>query len=159
MNVITFSIHWLCHWVTVMDSYMLIHKWYSVIQFRLFRFYGPKYPVGPQLNTKMSSYQYRKSYGGDKTVIRSSYLHNGKLGEWSKWPLNSESHCYDNTLIYTKYITPFKSLYMNSVNLTTVSNIFFNHDISCQQLLHFHWSNLWYTGKTGQYQTTQKHLA
>ena len=28
-------------------------------------------------NTKMSSYQYRKSHCGDKTVVRLSYLHNG----------------------------------------------------------------------------------
>ena len=28
-------------------------------------------------NIKMSSYQYRKSHCGDKTVVRSSYLHNG----------------------------------------------------------------------------------
>ena len=32
---------------------------------------------GPQFNIKMSSYRYRKSLCGDKTVIRSSYLHNG----------------------------------------------------------------------------------
>ena len=32
---------------------------------------------GPWLNIKMSSYRYRKSHCGDKTVIRSSYLHNG----------------------------------------------------------------------------------
>ena len=32
---------------------------------------------GPWLNIKMSSYQYRKSHCGDKTVVRSSYLHNG----------------------------------------------------------------------------------
>ena len=32
---------------------------------------------GPQLNIKMLSYQYRKSHCGDKTVVRSSYLHNG----------------------------------------------------------------------------------
>ena len=31
---------------------------------------------GPRFNIKMSSYQYRKSYCGDKTVVRSSYLHN-----------------------------------------------------------------------------------
>ena len=30
-----------------------------------------------RLNIKMSSYQYRKSHCGDKTVVRSSYLHNG----------------------------------------------------------------------------------
>ena len=28
-------------------------------------------------NIKMSSFQYRKSHCGDKTVVRSSYLHNG----------------------------------------------------------------------------------
>ena len=31
---------------------------------------------GPWFNIKMSSYQYRKSHCGDKTVVRSSYLHN-----------------------------------------------------------------------------------
>ena len=32
---------------------------------------------GPWFNIKMSAYQYRKSHCGDKTVVRSSYLHNG----------------------------------------------------------------------------------
>ena len=32
---------------------------------------------GPWFNIKISSYQYRKSHYGDKTVVRSSYLHNG----------------------------------------------------------------------------------
>ena len=32
---------------------------------------------GPWFNIKMSSYQYRKSHCGDKTVVRSSYLHDG----------------------------------------------------------------------------------
>ena len=32
---------------------------------------------GTWFNIKMSSYQYRKSHCGDKTVVRSSYLHNG----------------------------------------------------------------------------------
>ena len=32
---------------------------------------------GPWFNIKLSSYQYRKSHCGDKTVVRSSYLHNG----------------------------------------------------------------------------------
>ena len=30
----------------------------------------------PQFNIKISSYQYMKSHCGDKTVVRSSYLHN-----------------------------------------------------------------------------------
>ena len=32
---------------------------------------------GPRFNIKMPSYQYRKSNCGDKTVVRSFYLHNG----------------------------------------------------------------------------------
>ena len=35
------------------------------------------YGSGPRFNIKMSSYQYRKSHCGDKTVVRSSYHHNG----------------------------------------------------------------------------------
>ena len=33
--------------------------------------------AGSWFNIKMSSYQYRKSHCGDKTVVRSSYLHSG----------------------------------------------------------------------------------
>ena len=32
---------------------------------------------GPWFNIKISSYLYRKSHCGEKTVVRSSYLHNG----------------------------------------------------------------------------------
>ena len=35
------------------------------------------YEAGPWFNINMSSYQYRKSHCGDKTVVRSSYIHNG----------------------------------------------------------------------------------
>ena len=37
---------------------------------------GRMYP-GPWFNIKMTSYQYRKSHCGDKTILRPSYLHNG----------------------------------------------------------------------------------
>ena len=33
--------------------------------------------TGPRFNIKMSSSQYRKTLGGDKTVVRSSYIHYG----------------------------------------------------------------------------------
>ena len=36
-----------------------------------------KEPPGGWINTKMPSYQYRKSHCGDKTILRPSYLHNG----------------------------------------------------------------------------------
>ena len=32
---------------------------------------------GPRFSIKMTSYQYRKSHCGDKTVVRASYLHSG----------------------------------------------------------------------------------
>ena len=32
---------------------------------------------GPQFNIETTSYQYRKSHCGDKTILRPSYLHNG----------------------------------------------------------------------------------
>ena len=32
---------------------------------------------GPRFNINMTSYQYRKSHCGDKTILRPSYLHNG----------------------------------------------------------------------------------
>ena len=52
------------------------------------------------INIKTSSYQYRKSHCGDKTVVRSSYLHNGisYTGKMTSlyWfaPLVSASMCY-----------------------------------------------------------------
>ena len=39
--------------------------------------WGRKKHTGPWFNIKMSSYQYRESHCEDKTVMRSSYLHNG----------------------------------------------------------------------------------
>ena len=33
--------------------------------------------LGPWFNINMSSYQYRRSHCGDKTILRPSYLHNG----------------------------------------------------------------------------------
>ena len=36
----------------------------------------PRWCPGPWFNIKMWSYQYRKSHCGDKTIVRSSYLHN-----------------------------------------------------------------------------------
>ena len=37
---------------------------------------NPRRP-GPRFNIKMTTYQYRKSHCGDKTILRPSYLHNG----------------------------------------------------------------------------------
>ena len=53
-------------------------KHYQKITIPIFRLILQNFAIpGPRFNIKMSSYQYRKSLGGDKTVVRSSYLHNG----------------------------------------------------------------------------------
>ena len=53
-------------------------SWPSTLQFDLGNKLGHVNTIpGPWFNIKMSSYQYRKSHCGDKTVVRSSYLHNG----------------------------------------------------------------------------------
>ena len=57
---------------------------------------------GPRFNIMMSSYQYRKSHCGDKTVVRSSYLHNrifytDKISflYWIQpWSMFSLCHCH-----------------------------------------------------------------
>ena len=45
----------------------------------IFWFYklSPCYRAGPRFNIKTTSYQYRKSHYGDKTILRPSYHHNG----------------------------------------------------------------------------------
>ena len=50
---------------------------------------------GPRFNIKMTSYQYRKSHCGDKTILRSSYLHNGISYT------NKMSSLYQNGLLHT----------------------------------------------------------
>ena len=57
-------LHWICH----------MHRWCP----------------GPWFNIKMSSYQYRKSRFGDKTVVGSSYLHN-EISYAVKMPFYIES--------------------------------------------------------------------
>ena len=46
------------------------------VKYRLLRWRYIMRP-GPRFNMKMTSYQYRKSHCGDKTILRTSYLHNG----------------------------------------------------------------------------------
>ena len=66
------NLHWL-QWgfrpsatTAVTKDNMIASSWWNLMI----------YP-GPLFNIKMSSYQYRKSHCGDKTVVRSSYLHKG----------------------------------------------------------------------------------
>ena len=50
---------------------------FDIALLRMHRFRYLHQQTGPWFNIKMPSYQYRKSHCGDKTVVRSSYLHNG----------------------------------------------------------------------------------
>ena len=54
-------------------------KWklISCLQFRTCSYIKFFLTAGGWINIKMSSYQYRKSHCGDKTILRPSYLHNG----------------------------------------------------------------------------------
>ena len=73
--------HFACRWPSTRPSAstvlnikwgMFTSKWLWLL-WTLISFRWP----GPWFNIKMASYQYRKSHCGDKTVVRSSYLHNG----------------------------------------------------------------------------------
>ena len=50
-------------------------SWKSILHSQCHGSWWRKVPVG-WFNIKMSSYQYRKSHCGDKTILRPSYLHN-----------------------------------------------------------------------------------
>ena len=81
--------------------------------------------TGPWFNIKMSSYQYRKSHCGDKTVVRSSYLHNGisYTGKMSSLYWISPQCCYINrcSTIHAKF-----DLFYPKVELwITFNNVFF----------------------------------
>ena len=57
---------------------------------------------GAWFNIKMSSYQYRKSHCGDKTILRPSYLHNG-LSYTGK----TTSLCWIGALMWWQGARPF----------------------------------------------------
>ena len=92
-----FALHVLCHMfhtvsnVCFCDDVLHVHACHFMCIFSALRGWNKRYywyhydPYtqrcvnysGPWFNIKMTSYQYRKSHCGDKTVARSSYLHNG----------------------------------------------------------------------------------
>ena len=64
---------------------------------------------GPWFNIKMSSYQYRKSHCGYKTIVRSSYLHNGIS--------------YTGKMISFDWIGPLASIYCTKTTARRETNI------------------------------------
>ena len=78
----------LCWLITNNDPFFLhsqYHGWphdirshsIGLSQMRKYEYIQSSLRSGPWFNIKMSSYQYRESHCGDKTVVRWSYLQNG----------------------------------------------------------------------------------
>ena len=68
------------HWnmftmVQITTSQRWFRKWLNVEQATSHYLY--QWWSGHRFNIKMTSYQYRKSHCGDKTILRPSYLHSG----------------------------------------------------------------------------------
>ena len=77
---------------------------------------------GPWFNKNTSSYQYRKSHYGDKTILRPSYLHNGI------------SHTGKMTSLY--WISPLtKAHFTNMVSLTIGHGYVISSIVLCGVLL------------------------
>ena len=65
-----------------LTTYSMSNPWSMCIVITTKIFVAICFPIdlgepGPWFNIKMTSYQYRKSHCGDKTILRPSYLHNG----------------------------------------------------------------------------------
>ena len=87
---------------------ILLHGWFLYTADSMLWWYQEP---GLRFNIKMSSYRYRKSHCGDKTVVRSSYLHNGisYTGEMSSFllrrPPGYKQPCHLPCYIYTPWYT------------------------------------------------------
>ena len=100
------------------------------------------YHQGPWINIKILSYQYRKSHCGDKTVVRSSYLHNGisYTGKMSSlyWfrPLGSYDNWHDTTIYRQFSAAPFSWLHNRLLTelMSPTSRLEVNYGISSQDL-------------------------
>ena len=74
---------------------------------------------GPWFNIKMTSYQYRKSHCGDKTILRPSYLHNGisytgKMTSlyWIRAQVATNNECLVYTMMYfpAVHVQPYQDI-------------------------------------------------
>ena len=99
---------------------------------------------GPWFNIKMTSYQYRKSHCGDKTVLRWSYLHKGisYTGKMSSLYWTGPQVCshpiesiVENALVQHKKMGFFPFCYGQN---TIVEN---NNFLYCEEI-HHHTSNI-----------------
>ena len=95
--------------------------------------------VRARFNIKMSSYQYRKSHYGDKTVVRSSYLHNGisYTGKMASlyWIRSLAVSSYGIELFMTQYPGPgtrrFNCIYYSDVIMSAMASEITGVSIVC----------------------------
>ena len=83
----------------------------------------------PWFNIKMSSYQYRKSHCGDKTILRSSYFHNGISYTGKTASLYWIGAQLSSTFIVWGYDFPVHLHHVNPCPYTTLLNA--NHANMC----------------------------
>ena len=91
-HMVVFRLYWCCppqepsqprpppayiHILYMYMIYNMFNQWIFLLKSISSTFHHFRDLPGPWFNKKMSSYQYRKSHCGNKTVVRSSYLHNG----------------------------------------------------------------------------------
>ena len=96
---------------------------------------------GPRFNIKMPSYQYRKSHCGDKTVVRSSYLHNG-ISYTGKI---TSLYWISTQVVYHEKEMPLKSRPYLSSKVRQILQDVVDHGKLCRQ---FNENLYWITGKT-----------
>ena len=81
---------------------------------------------GPRFNIKMSSYQYRKSHCGDKTAVRSSYLHNGNP-ILIRWHIHIES----GLLFWRRYAHRHIMFTLVFMRLMTLTDLLYTKSYPC----------------------------
>ena len=89
---------------------------------------------GPRFNIKMLSYEYSKSHCGDKTVVRSSYLHNGisYTGKMTSLYWIRAKDCITGDPVWLE-IKSFKVKY-NLVALGLIATYFGKYPNKCKQI-------------------------
>ena len=114
---------------------------------------APRWRTGHWFNIKMSSYQYRKSHCGDKTILPPSYLHNGisytgKMASLYWIRVQVANH--------TKRLLMCFSHYVPSMTSAPPADVHQNRAMSGNTP--FTSSNCWWDTRPGHCSTTNDHI-
>ena len=121
--------------------------------------------AGARFIIKMSSYQYGKSHCGDKTVVRSSYLHNGisytgkttylywigalvSIGGISKFIPQDTVWCNYLSSLYLAFRYQFHKWFISSLMKSYENLIYLDSNLMIQSALrlhkyHYSWTDMW----------------